>query len=96
MATGWEIAVGAGPGVLALAGSLIGFGRLTQRLKAVEDDVHEMKAVVAQVGVIEERTKNTAEDVKEIRSGMSSLTQTLLDRTFEELRSFRPTGPARK
>ncbi len=83
-------AIGAVPGLLALAGSLVGFGRLTQRLIRVEKDVDEMKAAVAQIGAMDERTKNTAEDVKEIRSGLGGLTQTLLDRTFEELRSFRP------
>lgn len=87
-------AIGAIPGLIALAGSLIGFGKLTQRLKHVEQEVDEMKGVVAKVSVIEERTRNTDDNVKAIRGSMGSLTETLLQKAFDEIRSFRPKDTA--
>lgn len=89
----WGLAVGALgaiPGLLALAGSLIGFGRLTQRLQNVERDMAEMKVVTAKVGVIEERTKNTDENVKNIRDSLSTMTETLLSAAMTEIRSYKP------
>lgn len=97
MDANWGIVVatlGAVPGMLALAGGLVTLGRLTQRLNTVERDVQDMKTVTAKVAVIEERTKNTDDNVKAIRSGMANLTDTLLGRAFEELRSFKGRSPA--
>lgn len=96
MGVNWGIAVaviGAIPGLLALAGGLVTLGRLTQRLATVERDVGKALDAVSAVAVIEERTKNTADNVKAIRDSMANLTDTLLARTFEELRSFRPKEP---
>lgn len=96
MSMDWGVIVaifGAVPGLLALAGGLLAMGRLTQRLATVERDVQDMKTVTAKVAVIEERTKNTDDNVKAIRSGMANLTDTLLARAFEELRSFKDRRP---
>lgn len=96
MAVNWgTVAVGAFgaiPGILALAGSLIGFGRMTQRLQTVERDVGEMKVVTAKVAVIEERTKNTDDNVKEVRNTLAAVTETLLSAAMTEIRSYKPPG----
>lgn len=81
---------GAIPGVLALGSMLVGWGKLTQRLNTVERDVADMKTVTAKVGVIEERTRNTAENVQAIRDGLDHMHQVLIQKAFDELRTFHP------
>lgn len=51
-----------------------------------------MKGVTAQVAVIEERTRNTDDNVKAIRTTLGALNDTLLAKAFEEIRSFRSPG----
>lgn len=95
MSGNWGIVVavaGAIPGILALAASLVGLGRLTQRLQNVETDVAGMKDAVAKVGVIEERTRNTDDNVKNIRDKLDAMTDTLLAAAMTEIRSYKPRG----
>lgn len=86
-------AAGAIPGFLALGSVLVGWGRLTERLKTVEREIADARAILSKVGVIEERTKNTADNVQAIRDGFDQLSATVIERAFGELRSFRPAKP---
>lgn len=79
------IAIGSIPGILALAGGLVGYGRAMQRLTRVEQDVKDLKDVGKEVAVIGERTKNTDDNVRAMRDDVGRITGHLLDekRTFD-------------
>lgn len=70
--------VGAVPGVLALLGSAVAFGRLQQRLTDVEKSVERLKDLADKVTRIDERTYHTGTDVADIRQNVKALTEALL------------------
>ena len=85
-------AASATPGVLALIGAAVGYGRLTQRLVTVERDVRDLKTIATDVAVIGERTKNMAESTNAIQQSVNSITSYLL----EEKRPFMSPEPSRR
>lgn len=87
MATDVQIAiaaVGAIPGVVALIGCAVGYGRLVQRLQTVERDLAEVKDLKEKVSAIDERTKNTQADVRDVKTDVGRLVEHMLG----EQRSF--------
>lgn len=62
-----------------------------QRLTQVEADVAKLADLKSQMATVEERTKNTAENVAGIREDVSKITSHLLD----EGRSFAHQPPRR-
>jgi hypothetical protein len=87
--------VGAIPGCIALGAALVGYGKLMQevrglasRVKTVEVDVGKLSDLKSQMATIEERTHNTADNVKRMADDMSRITSYLLD----EARSFNGNG----
>lgn len=88
-----ENVVTASPGIIALIGAAVGYGRLMQRMSAVESDVHELKGLNETVARIDERTKAGAEDMKAVRADLSSIVGSAL----EMIRSYAPrqTPPRR-
>ena len=67
------------PGVLALFGAAISHGRNAQRLDSLEEDVKKVVQLKETVGRLDERTKRTESDVKEIKSNVNLLVQKMLD-----------------
>lgn len=86
----WVAAVGAVPGVIGLLGAAAAFwrtgvraGRIEQRLAEVESDVASMKDLGKDVATINERTKNTDDNMKAMRDDVGRITGALLqDRSF--------------
>jgi hypothetical protein len=76
--------IGAIPGCIALAGVAVSYGRAMQRISAVERAVEKLSDLGARVSTIEERTKNTADNMNLMRADVSKITGFLLD----EGRSF--------
>lgn len=71
-------AVGGCSGVLGLLGAAVGYGKLQQRLVTVERDVQGFRQLAEQVARIDERTRATASDVKDVKDAVSDLTRNLL------------------
>lgn len=80
------------PSILGIGGLAVALGRAMQRLTTVERDVARLSDLGAKVATIEERTKNTAENMNAMRQDVSKITSHLLD----EGRSFSPAQPPRR
>ncbi len=80
--------LGAAPGLLALAGAGVGYGRLVQRLITVERDLADVKDLSDRVSRIDERTKSTNQQVTEVKESVDKLVSHLLNepRSFNEPR----------
>lgn len=66
-----------------------------QRLSQVEADVAKLSDLKSQMATVEERTKNTADDMKAMREDLGRITTHLLDesRTFIRQASSRSRRP---
>lgn len=62
-----------------------------QRLSQVEADVAKLSDLKSQMATVEERTKNTADNMNFMREDVSKITAHLLD----ESRTFAPAAPRR-
>lgn len=71
-------AVGGFSGVLGLLGAAVGYGRLQQRLLTVEHDVGKLGDLTSKVSRIDERTKNTDVNVRDLKESIGDLTRALL------------------
>jgi methyl-accepting chemotaxis protein len=87
----WQ-AFSVGPGLLALAGAAIGYGRLQQRMQTLERDVERLTklddkvgAIVADMARVDERTKNIAEGMEDVKGALEEIRQVM-----QEARSFSP------
>lgn len=79
-------------GVVALAGALVGYGRLQQRLNTVERDLAKLSELSDKVTRIDERTKNTDENVRELKGSMQELTSALLQSVAPHIPGARARG----
>lgn len=74
------------PGVLALVAALVGYGKLQQRLTAVEIDVAKLSDLSNSVTRIDERTKSQASDMREIKNSVVTLTDHILSGALDLIR----------
>lgn len=92
----WGLALGAVPGLLALLGAAVGYGRLTQRLATVETKMTKVENLANDVARIDERTLNTAKGVEAIDGKLTVVTEHLLSEarafTVQTLRQGRARG----
>jgi hypothetical protein len=72
-------AAGGLSGMIGLLGAAVGYGRLQQRLIAVERDVERVADLGEKVSRIDERTRNTDENVKDLKGALADLTSALLN-----------------
>lgn len=72
-------AAGGASGVIALLGAAVGYGRIVQRLEAVEKDVEKLGDMKSKVEVIEERTKTTNEMVREVKHSVDRLVGKMME-----------------
>ena len=79
------------PGALALGGALVGYGRLQQRLIGMDSRIDQMDEKVTKLETmqtdlarVDERTKGTDENVREVKNSL----QTITDHLLSEARAF--------
>jgi len=73
------VVLGAAPGVMALIAAAISHGKLMQRVLAVEETQRRMADAVAAVAAIDERTKNSARQITDIKAQVDKLVDRMLD-----------------
>lgn len=80
------------PGILALIGASIGYGRLLQRLATLERDVGKVQDLSDKVTRIDERTLNTDRQLGEIKGDIDRLVQNLIEEPARLFRAARRAG----
>lgn len=91
----FSLLLAAVPGILALIGASIGYGRLLQRLTTVERDLTKVQDLSDKVTRIDERTLNTDRQIGEIKGDINRLVENLIEepaRLFRNGRTSRPQG----
>lgn len=66
------------PGVLALVGAAVGYGRSMQKIKTIEVETRPIVRITQQIARIDERTKGTAEQVKDVKAQVDRIVERFL------------------
>lgn len=86
VASAVELGLAAVPGVIALLGGAVGYGRLLERLRAVERDVADVNDIKTKVAAIDARTTSTENNINSIKGSVDKIYEYLLGeaRTFAQ------------
>lgn len=89
----WVWMLGTLPGLVALIGAAIGYGRLQARLSNVERDVEKLGTLADTVTRIDERTKTTASSLEKIETGLSRVSDWIMSGALNFIRDSHHNGP---